>query len=105
MLGGNSITPKDETTTKVSFPPVIGLVIGAFVGALTWLIFYCVCPKPAILDKILNWMFDINDAGRRPPRPPAAPRRRRSSPFDGDNDNDDDDDDEEQVVPYLRHSS
>lgn len=64
MIGGNSITPKDETV-KVSFPSAIGLVIGAFAGAVTWLFFYCLCPKPPLLDKILEWFFAAVDRRRR----------------------------------------
>lgn len=75
MIGGNSITPKDETV-KVSFPSVIGLVIGAFAGAVTWIFFYCLCPKPPILDKFLDLFFAAVDRRCRPgpgPDPPQTP--------------------------------
>lgn len=63
MVGGNVISPNDDIS-KVPIPSVSGFCIGAFAGAVAWLVIYRVCPKPPFLDKILDWWF----AGRAGPQ-------------------------------------
>lgn len=62
MVGRNVNLPDDDIT-KVPIPPVTGFCIGAVAGAVAWLVIYRSCPKPPVLDKILDWLF----AGRAGP--------------------------------------
>lgn len=59
-----------------------GLCIGAVAGAIVWLIMYSVCPKPAFVDKILDWFF-----ADRPGPPPneQRPTRTAMTTLDGNN--------------------
>lgn len=74
MVSWGSITQNDEIT-KIPIPTVTGLFIGAVAGAIVWLIIYRSCPKPAFLDKILDWLFGMF-ADRRggPPHHHERPR-------------------------------
>lgn len=62
MVRWGSITQNDEIT-KIPIPTVTGLCIGAVAGAIAWLIIYRLCPKPALLDKILDWLLFADRRG------------------------------------------